>query len=28
LLDKVVEIFVHGLQSIGSFMVAWQLPNI
>jgi hypothetical protein len=28
LLDKVVEIFVHGLQSIRSFMVAWQLLNI
>ncbi len=27
LLDKVVEIFVHGLQSIRSFMVAWQLLN-
>ncbi len=28
LLDTMVEIFVHRLQSIKSFMVAWQLPNI
>jgi hypothetical protein len=28
LLDKVVKTFVHRLQFVGSFMVAWQLPNI
>jgi hypothetical protein len=28
LLDKVVQIFVHGLQSIGDFMATWQLTNI